>query len=60
MGDITVAIHEKFDFNACLEFRKVNLKDVKEMLNNNTEKAVVSNSIPAKVLKGATICSPVF
>lgn len=58
--DTTLAINEKFDFNACLEFRKVNLKDAKEMLNINTEKAVVSNSIPAKVLKGATICSPVF
>ena len=58
--DITLAINEKFDFNACLEFRKANLKDAKEMLNINTEKAVVSNSIPAKVLKGATICSPVF
>ena len=58
--DITLAINEKFDFNACLEFRKVNLKDAKEMLNINTEKVVVSNSIPAKVLKGATICSPVF
>ena len=52
----TVAITD-----ARLGFREVNLKDVeKEMVNINTEKAVATNSIPAKLLKETTICSPVF
>ena len=46
-----VAIPEKFNFTVCFEFEEVNLKDTeKEILNLNTKKAVVSNSILAKVL----------
>ena len=48
------AITEKSNFTVSFEFEEVNLKDSeKEILNLNTEKAVASNSIPAKV---AALC----
>ena len=44
------------------EFEEVNLEDIeKEILNLNTKEAVLSNSIPAKVLKETfDICSLCF
>ena len=47
-----IAITEKFNLTMRFEFEEVNLEDIeKEILNLNTKEAVLSNSIPAKVLK---------
>ena len=57
-----IVITEKFNFTVRFEFEEVNLKDTEKwILNPITEKAVASNSIPAKVLKETSdICSPLL
>ena len=57
-----IVITEKFNFTVRFEFEEVNLKDIeKQILNPITDKAVASNSIPAKVLKETSdICSPLL
>ena len=57
-----IAITEKFNLTMRFEFEEVNLEDIeKEILNLNTKEAVLSNSIPAKVLKETfDICNPVL
>ena len=57
-----IAITEKFNLTMRFEFEEVNLEDIeKEILNLNTKEAVLSNNIPAKVLKETfDICNPVL
>ena len=57
-----IAITEKFNLTMRFEFEDVNLEDIeKEILNLNTKEAVLSNSIPAKVLTETfDICNPVL
>ena len=57
-----IVITEKFNFTVRFEFEEVNLKDTEKwILNPITEKAVASNSIPAKVLKETSdIYSPLL
>ena len=62
MKIIQVLLLLLFGFTVCFEFEEVNLKDIeKEILNLNTNKAVASNRIQAKVLEETSdICSPVL